>query len=79
LFARSIGSAVGVAVFGAIANAIIVSSVGGAHSPAAVQGASTAVFTAVAIVAALTIVAGLAMPRSRVEDVEFGRAAPAVD
>jgi hypothetical protein len=37
------------------------------------------VFTAVAIVAALTIVAGLAMPRSRVEDVEFGRAAPAVD
>ncbi|MGH1526013.1 MDR family MFS transporter [Leifsonia sp. L25] len=79
MFARSIGSAVGVAVFGAIANAIILSSTGGAHSPAAVQGASTAVFTAVAVVAALTIVAGVAMPRSRVEDVEFGRAPAAAD
>lgn len=84
MFARSIGSAVGVAVFGAIANAIILSSAGaegasGAHSPGAVQAASTAVFTSVAIVAALTIVAGLAMPRSRVEDVEIGRAPAAAD
>lgn len=79
MFARSIGSAVGVAVFGAIANAIIGRSVGGSHDPVAVQGASTAVFTAVAIVAALTILAGLAMPRSRVEDVEFRRAPAAAN
>jgi len=80
MFARSIGSAVGVAVFGAIANAIIAGSAagGGAKSPASIQAASTAVFAAVAVVAVLTIAAGLAMPRSRVEDVELGRApAPA--
>jgi hypothetical protein len=82
MFARSIGSAVGVAVFGAIANAIILSTAGGsagARTPGAVQAASTAVFTAVAVVAALTIVAGLAMPRSRVEDVELGRARTVTD
>ncbi|MBN9629025.1 MAG: MFS transporter, partial [Actinobacteria bacterium] len=79
MFARSIGSAVGVAVFGAIANAIILSSAGGAHSPAAVQSASTAVFVSVAVAAVLTIVAGLLMPRSRVEDVELGRAASVAD
>ncbi len=79
MFARSIGSAVGVAVFGAIANAIILSASGGAHSPAAVQSASTAVFVSVAVVAVLTIVAGLLMPRSRVEDVELGRAASVAD
>ena len=79
MFARSIGSAVGVAVFGAIANAIIGASAAGAHDPAAVQGASTAVFVAVAIAAVLTIVAGLAMPRSRVEDVEVGRAQAAAE
>ncbi|MGH1549160.1 MDR family MFS transporter [Leifsonia poae] len=78
MFARSIGSAVGVAVFGAIANAIIAGSAGGAKDPATIQAASTAVFVAVAVAAVLTIVAGLAMPRSRVEDVEFSRApAPA--
>ncbi|WP_431245291.1 MDR family MFS transporter [Leifsonia xyli] len=79
MFARSIGSAVGVAVFGAIANAIIGASAGGAHSPATIQAASTAVFVAVAIAAVLTIVAGLAMPRSRVEDVELGRAPATAD
>jgi EmrB/QacA subfamily drug resistance transporter len=73
MFARSIGSAVGVAVFGAIANAIIGTSASGAHAPATIQSASTAVFAAVAVAAVLTIAAGLAMPRSRVEDVELGR------
>ncbi|MGN7798175.1 MDR family MFS transporter [Leifsonia sp. 22587] len=74
MFARSIGSAVGVAVFGAIANSIIAGSAGGAKSPETIQSASTAVFVAVAIATVLTIAAGLAMPRSRVEDVELGRA-----
>ncbi|WP_431277817.1 MFS transporter [Leifsonia poae] len=78
LFARSIGSSVGVAVFGAIANSIIASSIGGEHDPATVQAASTAVFIAVAIVSVLTITAALAMPRARVEDVEFSaQATPA--
>ena len=85
MFARSIGSAVGVAVFGAIANAIIGATAGGAaaggaggtHAPATIQSASTAVFVAVAIAAVLTILAGLAMPRSRVEDVELARTSPA--
>jgi MFS family permease len=86
MFARSIGSAVGVAVFGAIANAIIgttatgggvAAGAGGTHAPATIQSASTAVFVAVAIAAVLTILAGLAMPRSRVEDVELARTSPA--
>ena len=86
MFARSIGSAVGVAVFGAIANAIIgatatggaaAGGAGGTHAPATIQSASTAVFVAVAIAAVLTILAGLAMPRSRVEDVELARTSPA--
>lgn len=76
LFARSIGSSVGVAVFGAIANSIISGSAGGEHDPATVEAASGAVFLAVAIVAVLTIAAGLAMPRARVEDVEVARPAP---
>lgn len=71
MFARSIGSAVGVAVFGAIANSIIAGSSGGEHDPATVQAAATAVFVSVAVVSALTIVAGASMPRSRVEDVAF--------
>ena len=74
MFARSIGSAVGVAIFGAVANAIIGASAGGAHDPGTVQSASTAVFVSVAIAAALTIVAVIAMPRSRVEDVELASA-----
>jgi len=71
MFARSIGSAVGVAVFGAIANSIIAGSAGGEHDPATVQSAATAVFVSVAVVSALTIAAGASMPRSRVEDVAF--------
>lgn len=75
MFARSIGSAVGVAVFGAIANAIIGASAGGTaggeHDPATVQAAATAVFVAVAVAAAATIIAGVSMPKSRVEDVAF--------
>jgi len=74
MFARSIGSSVGVAIFGAVANAIIGASAGGAHDPGTVQTASTAVFVSVAIAAALTIVAVIAMPRSRVEDVELASA-----
>ncbi len=60
MFARSIGSAIGVAVFGAVANGVYSSA--GAHDAAAIGSASTAVFTAAFVAAGLTAVAALAMP-----------------
>ena len=70
MFARSIGSAVGVAIFGAIANAILASSGDGTRTPALVTEAGTSVFIAVLVCAVVTVLAGLAMPRARVEDIE---------
>lgn len=67
LFSRSIGSAVGVAIFGAIANALIVSSGESPSTASVVVSSSTAVFVAVAVVVLATVIAALAMPRSRVE------------
>ncbi|RUR03239.1 MFS transporter [Labedella endophytica] len=64
LFMRSIGSAVGVAIFGAIANSIIARS-GGEESAAAVQAGSSAVFLAVVVAAVATIAAGIIMPSVR--------------
>ncbi|MBT8161285.1 MULTISPECIES: MFS transporter [Arthrobacter] len=64
LFARSIGSSLGVAVFGAVANAIYGASPGGEADPQAIVAASAAVFLAVLISAVLTVVAVLAMPGS---------------
>ena len=65
MFARSLGSAVGVAVFGAIANSIIgpgdIQSVG----PAAIRAGAAAVFVGVLIVAAVTAAAVVAMPPSQ--------------
>ncbi len=69
LFSRSVGSAVGVAIFGAVANGIFLaagptagrSSVG---YPATVEVASGAVFLAVAVTAAFTIAAAVSMPRT---------------
>ncbi|GAA1641094.1 MFS transporter [Georgenia ruanii] len=63
MFARSIGSALGVAVYGAVSNHIY--SAVGNHGPTAIGAASTAVFTAVAVTAVLTAVAVLAMPATR--------------
>jgi MFS family permease len=62
LFARSIGSALGVAVFGAVANAVYAGSPNGETNPHAIVTASAAVFWAVLISATLTVVAVLAMP-----------------
>src|SRR5262245_16919810 len=64
MFARSLGSAVGVAVFGAIANSIF--GPGDVHSvgAAAIKSGSAAVFTGVLVVAVATAVAVLAMPRT---------------
>ncbi len=70
LFARSVGSAVGVAIFGAIANSVFASHPGGENSVPTVIDASTSVFIAVAIAAVATVIAGFAMPRKTVEAVE---------
>jgi MFS family permease len=70
MFARSVGSAVGVAVFGAIANAAVTSRVGGAHEdlehlPADVLApAIHDVFLASSVIAVLVVLAVLVIPRS---------------
>jgi MFS family permease len=62
MFARSIGSALGVAVFGAIANSVYANTAGGTGEPSAVVAASGAVFLAALAVGLLTVAAVLAMP-----------------
>jgi multidrug resistance protein len=64
LFSRSIGSAVGVAVFGAIANAVLGA---GPHSAPAIARASHHVFIAVAVGAVLMFAAVALFPRHRPE------------
>ncbi|RDI66340.1 EmrB/QacA subfamily drug resistance transporter [Nocardia pseudobrasiliensis] len=63
MFARSIGSAVGVAVFGALVNA----GVGGVNHPdrAALSSAVHGVFIGVAAMAVVMMLVGAAMPRPR--------------
>jgi EmrB/QacA subfamily drug resistance transporter len=73
MFARSIGSAIGAAIFGAVANGIIASNGGNENDPNTVALASTGVFIGVAIVAVLLLVAVIAMPKTPV-----GASAPAV-
>ncbi|MGO4146851.1 MFS transporter [Paenarthrobacter sp. YAF11_1] len=65
LFARSIGSSIGVAVFGAIANAIYANGPSGGPDPQTTVSASTAVFVAVLVSAVLTVVAVVAMPAEK--------------
>ncbi|MFJ4171718.1 MFS transporter [Paenarthrobacter sp. NPDC089714] len=74
LFARSIGSSIGVAVFGAVANAIYANS-GGPNPQSTIQ-ASSAVFLAVLVGAVLTVVAVVAMPEAGAKSPE---AAPETD
>ena len=62
-FLRSVGSAVGVAVFGAVANGVLA----GRTSPGAVSSASSAVFAGVVVAGALTLVAAALMPAFRAE------------
>ena len=71
LFSRSIGSAVGVAIFGAIANAIFLAA-GTETDAGVVASASSAVFIAVVVAAVVTVVAALLMPRKRVDPVSPG-------
>ncbi len=63
MFARSLGSAVGAAVLGAVANGVIAASGRPATDPLAATDAGAAVFLAVLAAALLTVVAGFAMPK----------------
>ncbi|WP_243058557.1 MDR family MFS transporter [Nocardioides sp. SR21] len=75
MFSRSIGSAVGVAAFGAIVNGVVASHVGGGipdleHlTPTVLEPAIHAVFVASAVVAVALLVVGFLMPR-RIEEPE---------
>jgi EmrB/QacA subfamily drug resistance transporter len=69
MFMRSMGSAVGVAIFGAIANGVFAAH-GGEGSPEAIRHGSGAVFLATLVAALLAIIAGLFMPDARAEDLE---------
>ena len=62
LFARSVGSAVGVAVFGALANAVV-GRAGGRVDPAALTSAVQHIFVAVVVIAVLMLGTALALPR----------------
>lgn len=72
-FARSAGSAVGVAVFGAISNAVIARGAG-SDDPATIVSASVWVFMAAAVVAGLTLAVAFFMPHDTVEE-HFGEPA----
>ena len=70
VFARNAGSAVGVAVLGAIANQLIAAGQG-EHDYATIVDASTWVFRAVVLIAALTLLAGLWMPAGAVDSAAY--------
>ena len=63
MFARSIGSAVGAAVLGAVANSVIAASGRPETDPVAATDSGAAVFVGVLVAAVLTVVAGLLMPK----------------
>ncbi len=65
MFARSIGSAVGVAVFGAVANAMLKEGASGNPSPRELAAATHHVLIAVAVVTVGMLLAVLAMPAGR--------------
>lgn len=71
VFARSAGSAVGVAVFGAIANNVIAAG-RGETDYATIVAASTWVFVAIAVSAVLTWLAGTRMPPGGVDAAAYG-------
>lgn len=75
-FARSAGSAVGVAVFGAISNTVIAQG-RGPDDPGTIIHASVWVFVAVAVTAVLTLLAAAFMPKDSAADRSGEAGAPA--
>ncbi|WP_187264937.1 MFS transporter [Homoserinibacter sp. GY 40078] len=70
MFARSAGQAVGAALLGAVANAVIAAQGGDDTDPATIVAASTAVFIAAAVVGVLLFASTIAIPRGRRTAVE---------
>jgi EmrB/QacA subfamily drug resistance transporter len=70
MFARSIGSAAGAAVLGAVANAVVAASGRPETDPVAATASGSAVFLAVVGAAVLTVVAGLLMPNVAARQVQ---------
>jgi EmrB/QacA subfamily drug resistance transporter len=66
MFARSLGSAIGAAALGAVANGVVIASGRPETDPGVATAAGAAVFLAVLGAAVLTVVAGLLMPRTEV-------------
>jgi len=67
--ARSVGSAAGVAVFGAVANALIAAN-GGTDVPAAIQSGAIAVFIGVAVAALVMLLACAFIPPVKIDEPE---------
>jgi len=65
MFTRSVGQALGAAVLGAVANAVIAANGGDETDPATIVSASTAVFAGAVVVAVLLLAFVLLMPRER--------------
>ncbi len=78
LFARSIGSAVGVAAFGALANASLAGTANAADNPVAVASATHDVFVAVAVLAGCMLVATWLLPGGKPTP-QAAAAAPSAD
>ncbi|WP_308257501.1 MFS transporter [Pseudonocardia lacus] len=70
MFARSLGSAVGAAALGAVANGVVAVSGRPATDPGVATQSGAAVFLAVLVAVAITVVAGLSMPKDRVAPAE---------
>ena len=76
MFARSLGSAVGAAVLGAVANGVVAASGRPETDPVAATASGAAVFVGVLVAALLTVVAGVLMPKVEAP-VEGQKAEPA--
>jgi EmrB/QacA subfamily drug resistance transporter len=63
MFARSLGSAVGAAAFGAVVNGVVAASGRAATDPVVATESGAAVFLAVLVAVGITVVAGLLMPK----------------
>ncbi len=77
LFSRSIGSALGIAIFGAIANGVFASMNADQTDPAAVQAAAGTVFIGIGVVSIALIVAALSLKRGARNDANAAQASPA--
>ena len=75
-FSRSVGSAVGIAAFGAVANALLAKAPGGVSLAANVVAATGRVFWVVFAVAVVTLGAAWAMPKDVLKKDESGTIAP---